>query len=524
MYCIAGLSLIMCACSASGRHTNALPDAELKLLDDMLANSQEYDSRRASVIDSLDKRFRATPVSDMRQRMSLLLSMADRYRSFCSDSSLIFYMRAYDIGHQIDPSDQLIDVRIKMLNAQAASGLFGVAEKQLAYLDSLSLTPRQLLDKAAAARQLYSYFKGYLGEENALTPAITAKFLKYDAYLREHLSDNDPYRKFLVGEQHVRDGKNKEALKQLDALLHALPSTDNLYGKAAYQCAQASRNLGNDLDYGRYLALSAMSDVEGSVKETLALPALAQWLYDKGEVDRAYHYINSSLHDATASNSRMRTVAIANFVPIIDNSYRHKISASRDELMVYFLLVVILLISSGALLFIFLRNLCHSNNIRKKLQAQTKMQENYIGHFLGLCASYADKLEANRKLVQRKITAGQADELLKIMKSSRAYDDQADDFFKVFDETFLDLYPDFIDKFNALLRPEEQIPYVKGAPLSTELRIYAFVRLGVHESVRIAQILRCSVSTIYTYRNRMRGRAINRETFEADVEILGNAD
>ena len=130
--------------------------------------------------------------------------------------------------------------------------------------------------------------------------------------------------------------------------------------------------------------------------------------------------------------------------------------------------------------------------------------------------------------VDGKVVAMTADEMEKCGKPVAEFakspadsqEIQGYQFFKIFDETFLDLYPDFIDNFNQLLRPECRITLKKGAPLSTELRIYAFVRLGVEESVKIAQILHCSVSTIYTYRNRMRGRAINRDTFEQDVMRL----
>ncbi len=513
------IALFSCGCSSESKD-QSLPTEELDGLDEMLGRSKEYDNRKGQYIDSLQLLLKKTPVSDTLSRVALLTHIGDQYRSFCSDSSIIFYLNAYDLEHASDPSDNQIELSLKILNSLAASGIFSEAQKVKAHIDSLTLTPAQELKFAQAGRQLYSYMKGYLDEENELAMSLTSEFDDYDAYLRENLPEDDPYRIFLVGEQYVRVGKNKEALKLLTKLLKTLKPEDNLYGMVTYRCAQASRNLGDDYNYGRYLALSAMSDVQGSVKETLSLPALSQWLYDKGDVDRAYRYANASLNDATASSSRMRTVAIANFMPIIDNSYRQKISASRDELMVYFLLVVVLLITSGSLLFIFLRNLRRSNRIRRQLHAQSKMQENYICHFLSLCASYADKLESTRRLVHRKITAGQTDELMKMM-SSRSGDDQTDEFFKIFDETFLDLYPDFIDNFNTLLRPEEQIAYTHGSPLTTELRIYAFVRLGVQESVKIAQVLRCSVSTIYTYRNRMRGRAINRDTFEREVATLG---
>ncbi len=216
----------------------------------------------------------------------------------------------------------------------------------------------------------------------------------------------------------------------------------------------------------------------------------------------------------------MRMVEIAALLPLIDGAYRKKMASSRDELMIYLILVAVLLIVSGTLLSIALRNVQRTRQANRKLEWQTKMQESYIGHFLGLCSSYSERFESLRRFVSRKIASGQTDDLLKTLKSGKFTDPENDDFFKIFDETFFDLYPDFIDNFNQLLRPECRITLKKGAPLSTELRIYAFVRLGVEESVKIAQILHCSVSTIYTYRNRMRGRAINRDTFEQDVMRL----
>lgn len=500
-----------------------LPIDELKQLDALLRESKEIQAKKSARIDSLSTLLNKVPQAKTLERLKMNLRIGDEYRSFCSDSSVMFYYSALILARERHPQE-INEVSIKMINALAASGIFGKAEGMLALVDTLTLTPAQSLEKAKAGRQLYSYLRGYLNEDNEISPMLTQPYEFYDSLLRATLPETDRYRQFLVGEKAVKEGRNKYALTLLDRLMKNLEPTDNLYGMAAYQAAKASRQVGDERGYGRYLALSAMSDVKGAVRETMALPALAEWLYRQGDVDRAYRYINASLNDATNSDSRMRTVEIANLVPIIEESYRHKISASRDELMLYFLLVTVLCIALGGMMVFFVRNLKRANTIRKKLHAQSKMQENYIGHFLALCASYADKLESTRKLVMRKISSGQSDELLQMIKKNRTADEQSDEFFRVFDETFTDLYPDFIEKFNLLLRPEERLPVPTDGRLTTELRIYAFVRLGVGESVRIAQILRCSVSTIYTYRNRMRGRAIDREAFESQVLAIGEEE
>lgn len=94
-------------------------------------------------------------------------------------------------------------------------------------------------------------------------------------------------------------------------------------------------------------------------------------------------------------------------------------------------------------------------------------------------------------------------------------------FYGKFDEAILNIYPSFIDKFNRLLRPDEQVVLKSGELLNTELRLYALIRIGIDDNAKIAEFLRCSISTVYTYRSKMKKRAINPETFEEQVRSLG---
>ena len=96
----------------------------------------------------------------------------------------------------------------------------------------------------------------------------------------------------------------------------------------------------------------------------------------------------------------------------------------------------------------------------------------------------------------------------------------SDKFFLSFDETFLDSFPGFVDSLNTLLEPDKQLALLPGRRLTPELRIAAFLRLGVTDSAKLSQVLGLSVNTIYTYRNRLRGRAIDRASFENDVRKI----
>lgn len=515
------LSVIMPLACSGPDEFKALNN-ELDRLDKTLQDAPKYDARKKRCLDSLRLCLSSTPVVDTLRLWKLNMELGNQYHSFCSDSSAMYYHRACQLTSSGSMTSQNIDSRIAMADAQGAAGLFTLAYSSLSELDTTALTKDQHIKYAMAARQLHSYMREYAKGHLDIEAQFSRKDEVFEQYLINTLPSESPYRRFLSAQQMHRNGDNTNAHKVATTLINKLPENSNLYGMTAYLMAQISRSLGNEFEYGKYLILAATSDIKAGVKETMALNALAKWLYNRGAVDRAYTYVNASLQDAVTANARMRTVEIASLLPLIDEAYRKQMASSRNELMVYLILVVILFIVTGVLLVCVFRNMKRASLSNKRLAQQSKRQESYIGHFLGLCSSYSDKLESMRRLVDRKITAGQTDELLKMLKSGKYTDSEKDDFFSIFDETFLDLYPDFLEELNALLKPDCRLCHKRGEPLSTEIRIYAFVRLGVEESVKIARILHCSVSTIYTYRNRMRGRALDRNTFETEVMNIGN--
>ena len=111
------------------------------------------------------------------------------------------------------------------------------------------------------------------------------------------------------------------------------------------------------------------------------------------------------------------------------------------------------------------------------------------------------------------------------ISSSKELNNELSEFYDNFDDTFLELFPNFVNEFNALLQPDEQIVPKAGHQLNTELRIFALIRLGITDSVKIAQFLRYSLTTIYNYRTRVRNKAAgNRDDLEKMVAMIGRND
>ncbi|MEG0455347.1 MAG: DUF6377 domain-containing protein, partial [Bacteroides sp.] len=158
------------------------------------------------------------------------------------------------------------------------------------------------------------------------------------------------------------------------------------------------------------------------------------------------------------------------------------------------------------------------------LRQANHIKEEYIGHFLSLCSVYMEKLDHFRRTVHRKVMSGQTEELLKLTKSPQQADGEQKEFYANFDSAFLHLYPDFVARFNELLQPDERFVPKPGELLNTELRIFAFIRLGIDDSSKIANFLHYSVNTIYTYRNKVKNKALNREKFEEEVLKIGSID
>ncbi len=510
--------------SCSGRHSGRrveLPRQELHQLDKAIKASDIYMRDKIEQIDSIKDVYRALPTQDYITRWEYADRLAKIYLPVRADSSLHYSEEAYLIATTGDLKPEVFKSIISRINALSTAGIFVRAVNDFSLISDEELSDDMKLLYWSAGRKLYGYMRAYVEGDPQFFSEYTTRYFQYDDSLVNHLPAGDNYRKFYEAERLVNSGHYADARRILNNLCQTLPEENNLYGMAAFQLGVISKNEGNQTEYASYIAKAAISDIKGCVKDGLALPSLAEWLYHEGELDAAFRFINFALEDATSGNVRMRTVTIATLLPFIDEAYREKINASRDELMIYFLLVTFLLFVTIGLLVMLMRVVKRGKITAKKLTQTTEIQESYIGHFIGLCSTYANRLESLQKIVGRKLAAGQSEELLQMIKTGKFNEGQNEEFFKIFDSAFLDIYPDFIENVNSLLRPDERLELKKDKELTPELRIYAFVRLGVDESTRIAQILNYSVSTVYAYRNRMRNKAIDRENFDKDVMSIG---
>ena len=244
---------------------------------------------------------------------------------------------------------------------------------------------------------------------------------------------------------------------------------------------------------------------------------LGEELLNRGDINRAYRYSSIALANAVKCKATMRMIQTSEAMPVIEQAHTAETKA-WNSLITYLNISIGILTLSLILVLIYLhRRMKRLNQLRENLKHANGIKEIYISQFLNLCSIYMDKLNQFSNIVNRKISTGKAEDLYKITKSGKFIEEQSKEFYDVFDNAFLNIYPNFIEKVNGLLSSDQQITLKEDEKLNTDLRILALMRLGIEDSSRIAQMLNYSVNTIYAYKNKLKNRAINREHFEENI-------
>lgn len=514
----AALPWLACARRDTPRKSTATERA-LASLNQAMANAARLQEPRAELLRSLTDSL--TSSHSERVRWESAARLASLYRQLNADTAMKYASRAVNnLPHGATGLDSL-RARLAYVNAQSTAGLFLSAHMALDSIKPSVRTQEEKIEYWKTMRMHCSYMLAYLLDNDQSADDHRARYRECDDSLLANLPADDVFRRFIMAEKLVDRGRWREAQGQLEGLLAELPVESNLYGMTAYQLAETAKHRGDLEGYTVNLAKAAESDIRGSVREGLALPALANWLYDHGDLEDAFNYINYALQEANNASIRMRTVYIASLMPVIDQAYRAEIDSSRKMLRGFLIGTAVLLLLAVVLMFMLMKAMRRMREDRRKIAADSRTLTAYVGNFIGLCSTYANRLEQLSKLVTRKIAAGQADDLVKTIASGKFAQNDSEEFYRLIDKALLDIFPDLVAEVNSLLEPDGAIILREGESLTPELRICAFVRLGVEQSSKIAQILNYSVNTVYSYRNRIRNRAVNRDTFDADLLKLG---
>lgn len=489
-------------------------DKILETLDREITVRDEYIGQRQARIDSIR---RSLGRDHDRRWIETTLLLGDAYNSFNNDSALFVYSRGYDRAVALGEDSLATLFRLRRATILPLAGFNEDARREFEAVNPALLSPDLKIQYYSAGRQMYSYMASYFASYPESRDYFNRLALEAQGELLKLLDEDSNTYLLNQGEYFYYTREYPKAKATLRELLDRLPESSNQYARASHIISEISKARGEHNDYVYYLALSAVADVKSATLEVVALQELGQMMYNLDDIDRAHVYLSTALQNAVDCHASMRVIQTAEALPIIESSHLHQQEQSRKHLVITMWVMVFLVIGLvGALVYLFYDKF-KMHRLQRHLEAANHTKDVYISQFLNLCSIYMDKLNQFCKIANRKITTGKVDDLYKITKSGKFVEENSKEFYETFDNAFLHLYPTFVADVNRLLRPDQQIVLAKGEKMNTDLRILAFMRLGIDESQRIAQVLNYSVYTIYTYRNKLKNRAIDRDRFEQDV-------
>ena len=455
-------------------------------LDYVIENKHIFEAEKEERISRLRNLLGVSNLTP-EQEYEINTKLYEEFRKYKLDSAIRYVERNLEIARQLDNKRLTYLSNMYLAQLYSFSGMCVEANQILRSIRSSEL-PRDLLPVYYEANNRYfqhyatlSSQRSHLHEMNIYRDSLMMVSDPGSFRYRIHLS----YK--LMG-----NGKMDEARAILDELLEEVGKDTPLYAETAYAYGCFYRLNKDPEAEKKYFMLSAIADAKSAVKENASFHTLALMYYDQGDLSRAFKYTQAAIEDAVFSNVQFRTTQMSKFYSIINSIYQAKEAKSKSKLQHYLILISVLSLFL-VLLFIYV------------------YQQMYI-----------DKIEDYRKSLNKLAQNRQIDELYKQLKSTSMMENELDELYKNFDAIFLNLYPTFVADFNALLVEDERIVLKSEDLLNKELRIYALLRLGITDSVKIASFLRCSLSTVYNYRTKARNKAaISREDFEKMVMRIG---
>lgn len=506
----------------------------LQELDLAIENKAHYQDALCAHLQQLKD---SLPAADTPRRINLCKEIFDIYARFQTDSAFVYLKRIEALQGQEGGPHFPEYVKISRARILGVLGLYGDAIKLLEQVPADRLDADMRLYYYNICRSTYGWMADY-----ANIPDVQEDLKRITACYRDSIISLCPEginRDIVLADKELINGSPDLALALSQKDLRQADTLQSIY--IYTNMAAAYRALGDNDRHVACLARAALADIRAGTTEYMALQMLAQAMYEHGDAERAYSYLLCSMEDANFCKARLRAIEVSNIFPIIDKAYKQTVKEQRhiERLFIYILAVLaVLLIASlfyqGKVmrkLRTTRKELAQANKALQEanismqdtnanLQLTDKMKEEYIARYLNKCRDYLDTLEEYRRDLLKLAKARQNEELMRLLKSESFMAEEKQRFYMDFDEAFLRLFPNFIDRFNALLQPEARIYPKHEEMLTTELRIFALIRLGVQDSASIAHFLNYSLATIYNYRSKIRNRSICPKN-EFEKQVMG---
>lgn len=534
--------------------TAASIDSILQCIDEAISVSDQYVQKKKERIAYLKSR--ADQAETLSAKYELTYQLYAEYLPFVNDSAIYYLERCSDIAIQMGDDSKAGGCLSLTALCCSNAGMYVESEAILKTINPEKLHGIDL--------GLYYYASGHISSE-------LAYYGKFENMRRQYAETSTNY--FLLAQNYLPAGHKyhnqcremlaqgrkdfRQALAINNEWLHNVKPGSAEYALISYYRYFDYKALGDSIQMMYSLGESVLADIRNAVMDQGSMWEMANLLIANGDVDRSYRYICFTSDCADRFGSRQRLSYISPLLSRIAQVYKAKEERSNHSLRYTITAIGILsLLLLIALVYVHRKrnqlaitrdHLALSNNqlqdtnaqlsslnnqlsslnsqlttLNSQLSEANRVKDEYVGRFLRLCSIYIDRLEDIRKKVIKRVKNKQYTELVELTRSVEFSNKESNELYANFDTAFLQLFPTFVDDFNALLKPQNRITQPDNNTLNTPIRIFALIRLGISDSSKIADFLHYSVNTIYNYRANIKNGAVgDRTEFEDKVKKIG---
>ncbi len=474
-------------------------------------------------------------------RYGIMRRLYEEYAAYQYDSAYAYVSQCIRLAQAMGDAARLNESRLNLAHILSTACLMEQARQMLAQIDTAQLTPDQFITYYRTRTDLLIYQAEYMQGTRYADEAVQQLIaVRQRVAALDGPKDNVSY--LITRAECLADGGNQQqAIDLLTTLMPRYKSGDRMYSIITSTMSFHYSQLDDRDKQMEYLIKSAESDLEGCIRENTSLRAIADRLFDEGDIDRAYRYMRVAVDDANFYGTRLRNIQSSRIVPKILSAYQTKQEQSSRKmkwLLGLISLIALLLVGGVIAIYQLLKRYRRLNEQKKAineqlrqvngqlhesnalLQEREKLKEEYIARFLALSSRFIDRGEEQRKALYRLYRDRKTEELARELKSTGFGNENAQLFYENFDNAFLNIFPNFVDEVNKLLQDGGKIEVKQGKRLTTESRVLALIRIGITDNQSIANILRASLTTIYTYRSKLKARALDKDSFETQVKAI----
>jgi hypothetical protein len=492
-------------------YSQKIADSLVIQLDSAIAKRQLYTEKKIERINALKNRLGMQKRVD--DRFEVVKDLYNEYRSFVYDSAAVYAEELKEMAYKLNDPVKIADAKIKLAFILTSSGLLNEA------LDTLRTV--QLNGSPDSVKVQYYYLMvrtcydlADFSQNNAYQSRYEQMGKVYGDSASRVMSPGSVEYLIISGLKEVHLKNIPAAKSYYEELVFRHKLSDQQFAIAASTLSWIYSLEGDVAKSTNMLVKAAISDIKSSTKETFALMMVSNYLYQEGNIEKASEYIMLAMADANYYGARYRKQQLAGLFPLIEGERLAREGAKRKMLLIYSVMISASVVVFIVVLYIIKRK---NNKLEKaqetikraneKLEESNKIKEEYVTYYFNTTAEYISRLENLKKTMEMKLHTKKIDDL-RFTVDSINIKHEREELYHSFDKFFLTLFPDFVNVFQSLFKEEDRVHLKDGQLLNTELRIFALIRLGIHDAERIARILDYSVGTIYTYKARIRNKSI----------------